>query len=146
MLRSARGFGEPSMPEQAAADRFAPRQPNSYPLGTLTGAPPRTRVLQVLVTPIVNALGVPQPPTMIVPETRENRFITLTPPISAFTVYVNTEAQFNVLSALALTPGVPYEIALAGNQALYAVTNAPTFQALQVQIAPAISSDTERRL
>lgn len=134
------------MPAQAAGDVFAPRQPNAQPLGALTGAPPRTRIMQVLITPIVNGAGVPQAPTMIVPETRENRFITLTPPVSAFTIYMNTEAHFNVLSALALTPGIPYEIALAGGQTLYAVTNAPTFQALQVQIAPAIASDTERRL
>jgi hypothetical protein len=83
---------------------------------------------------------------MIVPATRENRFVTLTAPLILFSVYVNGEANFSTLSALSLPPGTAYEISLPGNQALYAVTDSPVFVSLRVQIASALAGDTERRL
>jgi len=98
------------------------------------------------VTPIVNALGVPQIPTLIVPETRENRFITLIAPRNNFAIYIDGAPNLNVLSSLALPAGLPYEVSLPGNEGLWAVTDSPTFQTIQIQIAPAIASDLERRL
>ena len=145
-MRGIPGLGDPSVPSQTAADPRLGRQPFSQPLGQLTGAPPRTQLTQIRVTPIVNAGGIVQVPTLIVPDTRENRFITLLAPFINFSVYVSAQANFNVLSALALPVGQPYEVALPGFQKLYAVTDSPVFVALQIQIAPAIASDTERRL
>jgi hypothetical protein len=138
-------FGDPSIPAQAAADRVG-RQPQGRPLGSETGAPSRTSLSQMLVTPITNGAGVVQSPTKIVPCTRENRFVTLTAPFNNFAIYVNVDPNLNPRSSLALPPGLPYEITLAGNQDLWAVTDAPTFQTVRIQIAPAIASDTERRL
>lgn len=139
-------FGNPSLPTSTASDRADGRQPGGVPLGHYTGAPPRTQLFQVNVTPIVNALGVVQPPTLIVPETTANRFVTLTAPLIAFAVLVSPAADFKAASSFTLTVAIPYEISLPGNQALYAVTTSPVFVAIQVQIAAAIASDTERRL
>jgi hypothetical protein len=140
-------FADPSMAGQAASPSDRSRfQPNTQPLGFYTGAPPVTRLTQLPVTPIVNGAGVIQQPTLIVPETRENRFVILTAPFVAFSIYVNIDANFNVQSSLSLTPGLPYEISLQGGQKLYAVTDAPVFLLLRIQIAAAIASDTERRL
>ena len=141
-----RGFGEPSLPFNTAADPRTARQPFSQPLGTLTGAPSRTRLTQLQVTPRANGTGVLQTPTILVEATRENRIVTLTAPWTNFVIYVGNEPSLNLLSALSLPPGLPYEISLAGNQALYAVTDAPVFLTVRIQIAPAIASDTERRL
>ena len=94
----------------------------------------------------MNALGAVQTPTLIVPVTPPNRFITLVAPWIAFAVLINPEASMNPLSNIVLPPGLPFEIPLPGNQALYAVTTSPVFVQLQIQIAPAIASDTERRL
>lgn len=145
-MRSAAELGDPSLPFQTAADPRSFRQPNTQPVGTLTGAPPRTQLFQLRVTPVVNSAGVLQVPTRIVPATRENRFITLVAPLTGFLIYVKSEAAFNLLSDLSLPPGLPYEISLPGNQELFAVTDAPIFLSLRVQVTAAISSDTERRL
>jgi hypothetical protein len=140
-------FGEPSTPSQMASmGDHARFQPNTRPVGHYTGAPPATRLTQVPVTPIVNGAGIIQVPTLIVPETRENRFIILTAPFVAFSIYINDAANFSLLSALALPPGLPYEVTLQGNQKLYAVTDSPVFLPLRIQIAAAIAGDTERRL
>lgn len=141
-------FRDPSLPSSTAADGpfGLVRQPNTQALGANTGAPPRTRLLQVLIVPIVNNLGIRQIPTVVVPETRENRFVILTAPFTNFSIFINGEANFDVLSSLSLPPGLPYEISLPGNQALYAVTNSPVYLSLRVQIASAMSGDIERRL
>lgn len=139
-------FGDPSLPATTAADPALGRQPGGRPLGFYTGAPPRTQLTQVNVTPNVNALGVVQQPTLIVPATTQNRFVTLSAPLLAFAILVSPEASFNAFSSHTLLPGVPYEISLPGNEQLFAVTTAPVFVPLQIQIAPAIASDTERRL
>jgi hypothetical protein len=131
--------------DTASDPRFA-RSPNSQPLGSNTGAPPRTQLSQQLVTPRVNATGVVQAATVLVPATAGNRFVTLTAPLNNFSIFVNGEANFNVLSSHRLPAGLPFEIALPGNQALYAVTDAPTYQSVQIIIAEAISSESERRL
>lgn len=139
-------FGDPSLPATTAADPMLGRQPGGRPLGFYTGAPPRTQLFQVNVTPQVNALGAVQPPTLIVPPTTQNRFVTLAAPFLAFAILVSPEASFNTFSSFTLPPGLPYEISLPGNEQLFAVTTAPVFIALQIQVAPAIASDTERRL
>jgi hypothetical protein len=139
-------IGDPSLPSQTAADPRLGRQPGGQPLGRDTGAPSRTLLTQVRVTPMVNALGVAQQPTPIVLGTRENRFITLLAPFVNFRVYIAMSANVTPLSSLALPAGIPYEISLAGGQELYAATDAPVFLSVQIQVAPAIASDTERRL
>jgi hypothetical protein len=146
VTNSVFSLGNPTRPADTAAEAPMGRQPHSVPLGAYTGAPPRTRLLQIPVTPLVNALGIPQQPTVIVPETRGNRFVTLLAPINNFSILINGDPSFNPTSSLVLPAGIPYEITLPGNQKLYAATTAPTFQLLQVQIADAIASDTERRL
>lgn len=139
-------FGDPSLPATTAGDRNGGRQPGGRPLGYLTGAPPRTQLVQVNVTPIMNALGVLQVPTLIVPCTPENRFITIMAPLIAFAILVSPSASFNPASSFTLPPGLPYEMSLPGNEELYAVTTSPVFVALQIQLAPAIAADTQRRL
>jgi hypothetical protein len=139
-------IGNPSLPATTAGDRADGRQPNSRPLGYDTGAPPRTQFLQVNVTPRVNALGVLQAPTLIVPATPENRFVTITAPAIAFAVLLNPSAIFTPAGSFMLPPGLPYETSLPGLEELYAVTTSPVFVALQIQLAPAIAADTQRRL
>ena len=146
MALNFRGFNDPSLPGQVATDPRSLRQPNAQPLGANTGAPPATRLLQLQVTPIANNAGVLQQPTLIVPETRENRFVILTAPFVTFRIYVNPAANFGTQSSFPLPPGLPYEISLQGGQKLYAVTDSPVFLSLAIQITAAISSDTERRL
>lgn len=138
-------FGERGPLDVAANSQFA-RQPNTQPVGTNTGAPPNTQLLQLPVTPIVNALGVVQVPTLIVPPTRENRFAILTAPFVGFTIYVNTTPNLSTQTNLALPPGLPYEISLQYDQGLWAVTDSPVFLSLRVQIAAALASNTERRI
>src|SRR5512135_3102908 len=103
-------FGEPSLPATTAADSMLGRQPGGRPLGFYTGAPPRTQLTQVNVVPRVNALGVVQQPTLIVPATTQNRFVTLTAPLIAFAILVSPEASFNPFSSYTLPAGLPYEI------------------------------------
>ena len=131
-------FGEPSRSLSTASD-FTPRaQPFSKPLGAYTGAPTQTQLVNSLV-------GAGIVPTCIVPSTRENRFVTLTAPLVAFTVFVGG-AGVSLNQGTALTPGLPYEISLPGNQAIYAVSNCPIALRLQIQIAAALAGDLERRL
>lgn len=139
-------FGDPSRPSSTAADNYPSRQPGGRPLGYATGAPPRTTFLQINVTPIVNALGVAQQPTLIVPATPDNRFITITAPLVAFAVLINSAATFNPAASFTLPPGLPYELSLPGLEEIYAVTTSPVFVALQIQLAPAIAADMQRRL
>jgi hypothetical protein len=110
-------FGNPSIPQMAARDAGS-RSPNSQPAGALTGVPTRTQFFNVQVTP--------GQATLIVPQTRENRFIILLAPFFAFSIYVGESAGISNLNGLALPPGIPYEVTLPGNQMLYAVSNAPS--------------------
>lgn len=132
-------WGDPSTPASTAADRAVPRaQPFSVPLGAYTGAPPPTQLTNNIVSP--GAIS-----TCIVPATRENRFVTLIAPLVAFTIYVGGNGV-SLSQGVALTPGLPYEISLPGQQAIYAVSNCPISLKLQIQIAAAIAGDLERRL
>lgn len=114
------------------------RQPNTVPVGFSTGAPPQTRFFSVPV-----AVGTV--PTLIVQGTRENRFILLSAPLVGFSFFVGG-TDVGVGAGLPLPAGLPYEVTLPGNQALYAVTNAPVMISLGVQIIVAITGDVERRL
>lgn len=135
----AQSFGDPSTPTSTAADRNVSHpQPFSRPLGSYTGAPTQTQLTN-------NLVGAGNAATCIVPLTRENRFVTLVAPLVAFTIYIGT-AGVSINSGHALTPGLPYEISLPGNQALYAVSNCPVALRLNIQIAAAMVGDLERRL
>jgi len=143
-MRSASqmGFGDPSTPSSVASDNLVPRtQPNSVELGHYTGAPPQTQLKNELVAPVSAAT-----PTCIVPATTQNRFVTLTAPLVGFSIFVGDSSGASLTQGIALPPGLPYEITLPGNQALYAVTDAPTYLRVRVQVAAAITGDLERRL
>jgi hypothetical protein len=134
-------FGDPSLARTTAADEAMRAQPFSRPLGSYTGAPPRTRFSNVLVAP----LSVGQA-TRLVEETRENRFVTLIAPAVAATVYVLADAGASVAMGIPLPPGLPYEVSLPGNQELYAITDAAVYLRVRVQVAAALTGDLERRL
>ena len=134
-------FGDPSLATQVAADLTLRPQPNSKPLGYYQGAPPQTRFSAALVKPAVFG----REPTCIVMSTRENRIVTVTAPLVPFRIFVGS-ASVSVSQGTALTPGIPYEISLPGDQGLYAVTNAPVYLRLEVQIAAAMAGDLERRM
>lgn len=143
-MRGFGGFADPSQAVETAAASGG-RQPNTVGLGAYTGAPLRTTLATVLVTPALDAAGNQLPPTLVVPATRENRFVTFLAPSTGPIIYIG-ESGVNTNSGFALPPGQPWEVPLVGNQALYAVNNGPTTIGLGVQIAPALAGDTERRL
>jgi hypothetical protein len=133
-------FGDPSLPRSTAAEGLRP-QPFSKPLGHYTGAPPQTVLKQVRVAPNGN------PATLVVPATRESRFVTLTADRSNFTIFLAGTQGVSPNFGLPLPQGVPYEISLPGNQELYAISDAPGITlGLNVQIAAALAGDLERRL
>jgi hypothetical protein len=139
-------LGDPSRPMNTAATESREHaQPNSRPLGNYTGVPPQTSLRTMPVTPTVNSTGQRLPATQIVPTTRENRFVTLTAPPYGATIYVGG-SDVSPNGGFGLPPGQPYEIPLPGNQGLWAVTDAPTFLNLRVQIAAALAGDLERRM
>ena len=133
---NVRAFGDPSIPRQTAVD-VGGRPPNSRSAGAYTGAPTQTQFLAAPITPGAASL--------IVPQTRENRFIIITAPFVGFSIFVGGSGV-SILNGLRLPAMLPYEITLPGNQALYAVSNAPVRLQLSLQIAPAITGDIERRL
>ena len=134
-------FGNPSRGTETAAELPSRPQPFSQPLGHNTGAPPLTLLKNELVAPF--GAG---PPTCIVSATRENRFVTLLAPVIGFSIYVDGGSGVSLSQGIALPAGLPYEISLPGNQPLYAVTDAPVYLRLRIQVAAALSGDLERRL
>jgi len=135
-------LGEPSLRKEVAADNPHAQpgvQPNTRPLGFYTGAPPPTQLRRIQIAPST------LPAVCITPITRENRFVTLTAPLVAFTIYIGG-ADVSAAGGTPLPPGIPYEVSLPGNQALYAISDAPIYLRLSVQIAAALSGDLERRL
>jgi hypothetical protein len=115
--------------------------PNSEPLGSETGAPPRPRWFSMQVAPY----GTKNAPVLIAPETRDNRIVTVVSPSVGFTVYVG-DAGVSPLNGYALSPGVSDDFALVGFQSLYAVTDAPVFLRLQIKIFSILLAERERRL
>jgi hypothetical protein len=134
-------FGDPSQPQSVAAEALLRSQPFSVPLGHYTGAPPQTQLRNEQVAPAGAGTG-----TCIVPATTPNRFVTLTAPLVGFSIFVGDSSGASLTQGIALPPGLPYEISLPGNQALYAVTDAPVYLRVRIQIAAALSGDLERRL
>jgi hypothetical protein len=132
-------FGDPSVPIAVAADNGR-RQPNAGPLGQYTGAPPATRLSTMRVSAAGNAA------ICIVPATRENRFIVLTAPFTAFSIYIGQHQDVDATNGVALPNGIPYEISLPGDEALYAASNAPVSLRLAIQVAGALMGDLERNL
>lgn len=140
------GFGNPGPVIQGGL-RATPGQmpaPNSEPLGARTGAPPRVEFYSTLVIPFaaVGSNGVEA--TQIVPPTPPNRVVVLTPPLVQFTVYIG-KSGVSPQNGLALTPGLNYEALLVGLQELYAVTDAPVYLPLQIQISPVLFAERERK-
>ncbi len=104
----------------------------------MTGAPVRTRLYS---QPI--AAGTKQ--TMIVTGTKENRVAILLAPIVGFYVFIG-DAGVGVRNGFQLPPGQPYEVILPGLQELFAVTNSPVSLQLQIQVAPVLMAERERRM
>ena len=112
------------------------RQANAQPSGTRTGAPPRTVFKSLQVAP-------GSVPTIVVDEGRENRVVTILAPNVPFSIYIGGEGV-NV-SSMPLVAGLQVEVVLPGYQALFAVSDAPVFLQIGVQIAGIPLGDTERK-
>lgn len=111
-------------------------EPNSAPLGALTGAPPRTVVKSIMVLPGTE-------PTLIAEETRNSRIVQLTAPLVGFTIFVG-DAGVNTMNGLSLPLGLAYDIPLPGFQPLYAVTDSPVLLRMNVVISSILVGDIER--
>jgi hypothetical protein len=127
--------GAPPVAGVRASPNFQPT-PNSVPQGAMTGAPIRT---QLFSRPI-NAQ-----PTQIVIGTKENRVAILLAPVVGFTIFIG-DSSVNERGGFALPPGQTYEVILPGLQELYAITNAPVTLQLQIQVAPVLMAERERRM
>ncbi len=114
--------------------------PNSEPTGYLTGAPVRTRFYSTSVAP-VSSRG----QTHIVPGVPNNRVVILTAPLVGFRIYIG-ESGVTPANGLALPPGLAYEVLLPGLQDLYAVTDAPVYLTVQVQVASVLLAERQRRV
>lgn len=114
--------------------------PNAEPVGANTGAPPRTQFYSRLVVPAVGA----KEPTLLVAGTPENRVALITAPDVGFTVYIG-DAGVSPLNGTPLTPGLNYEAILPGLQPLFAVTDAPVFLRVGVQVAIVLAAERQRK-
>lgn len=126
---------------QASGGGPFPFGPNDAPLGSATGAPPRTWVRTYQVVPA--AAG--GEPTLVVPATRENRVAVFIAPIIGFSVFIG-EPGINTGTGMALSPGIPYDMVIPPDQAIYAITDAPTYIPLRVQVGPILVADRERKI
>jgi hypothetical protein len=113
--------------------------PNAEPVGANTGAPPRTQFFSRLVTPVSTKNS-----TQLVGPTPENRVAIITAPVVGFTVYIG-ESGVTPQTGTPLTPGVPYEAILVGLQPLYAVTDAPVYLRVGVQVAIVLAAERQRK-
>jgi hypothetical protein len=146
--------GDPSYLDGASARETAAQGPQpagqigTRPLGWRTGAPPRTslRTVQVLPFSAVQKVsqGVSAQATKIVDGDLASRAVLLTAPFVGFSIYISEEPTVRPGVGLRLPPGLPYPIELPGGQALYAVTDAPVYLALNVQVAALMIGDRER--
>lgn len=153
MLGENAGFllGDPGPPGQVGAGAQpggAAGQIGARPLGSQTGAPPRTRLRTVQVIP-ASAVGriiqhIAQPATEIVQDDMQSRIAILTAPLVSFSIYISDFEGVTPRDGMALTPGLPYEVILVGRQPLYAVTDAPVYLPLRVQTSAILIGDRER--
>ena len=146
--KGAAAFGDPGVGQALAAVSATPgsiagAQVNSLPLGSLTGAPPQTQLRGYQIVPY-GALGNGQQATRIVEPDLQNRVIILTAPFVAFSIWIGDSGVKP--GDFSLPPGLPYEVILPGRQPLYAVTDAPVYLPLRVQIASILMGERERKL
>jgi hypothetical protein len=116
-------------------------QVGTQPHGATTGAPTRTQMFRVPIPPAAPGRF----PVQIVGAEPTSRSVVLIAPLSGWSIFVSDSQGVSPINGIAITPLIPYEIPLPGNQALYATTDAPTSQDLQVQVAPLLAGDRERR-
>lgn len=123
-----------------------PFGPNGAPLGSATGGAPATtlRTYQVIPSALVGG-SANQQATRIVMRSRENRVVVFTAPIVGFSIYIG-DAGLTTQTGMALTPGIPYDVVLPPDQEIYALTDAPTYLPLRVQVSAILVADRERRM
>lgn len=141
-------FGDPGASLAVAMGAGEPMigQPNAMPLGALTGAPPQTQLRTYQVIPAA-AVGATNVPTLVAEPDRASRVLIFTAPLIGFSIYIGDSGVTGDpgSSGLALPAGLPYEVIVPGLQAVYAVTDAPVYVPLRVQIAAILIGDRERR-
>jgi hypothetical protein len=113
----------------------------NVPFGSETGAPPFTRFRMYQVAPF----GFNLDPTNIVEADRQARIVVLTAPLVGFTIYVG-DPGVSPQNGFGIVPALPYEIIIPGNQNLYAITDAPVYVPLRVQISAVYVGGRERRM
>jgi hypothetical protein len=109
-------------------------------LGSLTGAPPQTDLYERQVAPSASGAT----PVRVVDNARASRVATFTAPSVGFSIFVGGSGV-QPGQGTRLPPGLPYDMVIPGFQELFAVTDAPVFLPLQVQVAPLLIGDRERR-
>jgi len=141
----AAGIGDPG---PIGGSRHTPGYqptPNSEPQGALTGAPVRTILRSYQIIP-ASAVGVnDNEAVLIVPGTAGNRVVSLLAPAVNFRIYIG-DSGVTPLTGFALPPGQPYETVIPGLQDIYAVTDAPVYLRLQVQIASILYAEQQRKV
>lgn len=127
-----------------------PPSPGMEPLGYRTGAPPRVELATYQVIP-ASAVGAgrraAEPTRICIRDPQSRSVVFQAPLLGGFTIYVGDSGIANNPGAngIALPAGLPYEVILPGGQDLYAVTNAPVYIPVRVQIASILIGDRERR-
>lgn len=142
----AAGMGNPGplIPGARSTPGYQPT-PNSEPTGYLTGAPVRTILRSYQIIP-ASAVGVNNnEAVLIVPATPSNRVISLLAPLVNFRIYIG-DSGVTPQTGFALPPGQPYETVIPGLQDIYAVTDAPVYLRLQVQIAMILFAEQQRKV
>lgn len=119
-------------------------QPNAQPLGGLTGAPPQTEIRTAQVIPFASVGVNRQEASLIAQGVRANRVVVITAPLVGFSIFVGPSST-SPSRGMQLPAGIPYEYVLPGGQALYAVTDAPVYLPVQIQIAAILVGDEERK-
>lgn len=137
------GPGADGAAAAATTPKGATGQVNSIPLGALTGAPPPTQLRHYDVMP-ASSIGINgQTPTLVALGDLASRVVTFTAPLCGFSIYIGGSGVRTV--DFRLPGGLPYDIVTPGGQEWYAVTDAPIFLPLQVQIAALLIGDRQRR-
>ncbi len=120
--------------------------PNSEPTGYITGAPVRTifRSYQIIpASAVANVKGAEA--TLIVPGTASNRLVVMRAPLVNFRIYIG-DSGVTPKTGFALPPGLPHDAVIPGLQDIYAVTDAPVYLSLQVQISMVLAAEQQRKV